>query len=130
MPKTVVKTHAKLPRASAPYSQVVRAGNLVFLSGMVGRAPDGGVARGDVQAQFRQLLDNMRAALEAGGAAPSDVVRVTLYLTDMRLKDQLDRMREEFFGTDWPAAAAVGVTSLASPEYLVEMDAIAVVSPE
>jgi enamine deaminase RidA (YjgF/YER057c/UK114 family) len=127
MAKTVVKEHPRLPRASAPYSQVVRSGNLVFVSGAVGRAPDGTVARGDVQAQFRQLLDNLRAALDAVGARPADVVRVTLYLTDMRLKGGLDRMREEFFGVDWPAAVAIGVTALASPEYLVEMDAIAVV---
>jgi 2-iminobutanoate/2-iminopropanoate deaminase len=127
MPRIVVREHPELPRPSAPYSQVVRAGNLVFMSGAVGRAPDGTVVKGDIQAQFRQALDNTRAALAAVGARPEHVVRVTLYLTDMRLKNQLDRMREEFFGPDWPAAAAVGVTALASPEYLVEMDAIAVV---
>lgn len=127
MAKIVVREHPSLPRPSAPYSQVVRSGNLVFLSGAVGRSPEGAVARGDVEAQFRQLLENMRAALGAVGAKPADVVRVTLYLTDMRHKASLDRMRAEFFGEHWPAATAIGVTALASPEYLVEMDAIAVV---
>jgi enamine deaminase RidA (YjgF/YER057c/UK114 family) len=127
MPRTVIRQHATLPKPSAPCSQVVRAGNLVFMSGAVGRSPDGAVSRGDVQAQFRQLLDNTRAALQLVGARPEDVVRITLYLTDMRHKAALDRMREEFFGSDWPAATAIGVTALASPEYLVEMDAIAVV---
>jgi enamine deaminase RidA (YjgF/YER057c/UK114 family) len=97
------------------------------MSGAVGRSPDGAVPRGDVQAQFRQLLDNTREALALAGARPADVVRITLYLTDMRHKAALDRMREEFFGPDWPAATAIGVTALASPDYLVEMDAIAVV---
>lgn len=127
MKKVVVKEHPNLPRPRAPYAQVVRAGNLVFMSGAVGRAPDGTLVKDDLQAQFRQLLENTRAALAAVGATPQDVVRVTLYLTRMKEKASLDRMREEFFGPNWPAAVAIGVTELASPEYLVEMDAIAVV---
>lgn len=127
MSKTVVKDHPRLPRPSAPYAHVVRAGNLVFMSGAVGKRPDGTVVKGDVEVQFRQALDNTRAALAAVGARPEDVVRVTLYLINMADKARLDRMREEFFGPEWPAAAAIGVTALASPDYLVEMDAIAVV---
>jgi enamine deaminase RidA (YjgF/YER057c/UK114 family) len=127
MKKIVVKDNKNLPLPRAPYAQVVRTGNLVFMSGAVGRAADGTVVKGDLQAQFRQALDNTRIALAAVGAKPEDVVRITLYLTDMREKGLLDRMREEFFGPDWPAATAIGVTALASPEYLVEMDAIAVV---
>lgn len=127
MPKTVVKDHPRLPRPSAPYAHVVRSGNLVFMSGAVGKRPDGTVVKGDIEAQFSQALENTRAALAAVGARPDDVVRVTLYLTSMADKARLDRMREEFFGPDWPAAVAVGVTALASPDYMVEMDAIAVV---
>jgi enamine deaminase RidA (YjgF/YER057c/UK114 family) len=127
MKKIVVKEHATLPRPRAPYAQVVRAGNLVFMSGAVGRAPDGTLAGADLVSQFRQALVNTRAALATVGARPEDVVRVTLYLTDMTEKAKIDRMREEFFGPDWPAAVAIGVTALASPEYVVEMDAIAVV---
>ena len=127
MKKIVVKDDKNLPRPRAPYAQVVRAGNLVFMSGAVGRAADGSLAKGDLKAQFRQALDNTRVALAAVGAKPEDVVRVTLYLTSMKEKASLDAMREEFFGPDWPAAVAIGVTELASPEYLVEMDAIAVV---
>jgi enamine deaminase RidA (YjgF/YER057c/UK114 family) len=127
MTKIVVKDNANLPRPRAPYAQVVRAGNLVFMSGAVGRAADGTLAGHDLKAQFRQALDNTRIALAAVGATPGDVVRVTLYLTNMKEKASLDAMREEFFGPNWPAAVAIGVTELASPEYLVEMDAIAVV---
>jgi 2-iminobutanoate/2-iminopropanoate deaminase len=130
MKKIVVKDHAGLPRPRAPYAQVVRAGNLVFMSGAVGRAPDGTVVKNDLRAQFRQVLENTRVALAAVGATPRDVVRVTLYLTSMKEKASLDRMREEFFGPEWPAAVALGVTELAAPEYLVEMDAIAVVDDE
>src|SRR5688500_18668408 len=125
--KQIVKAHKGLPRPRAPYAQVVRAGNLIFMSGAVGRAPDGTLVKDDLKAQFRQALINTRAALAAVGAKPEDVVRITLYLTNMKEKAVLDTMREDFFGPDWPAAVAIGVTELASPEYLVEMDAIAVV---
>lgn len=127
MPKIVVKDNRDLPLPSAPYAQVVRSGNLVFMSGAVGRDKHGFVAKGDIQAQFTQLLENTRVALAAVGAKPEDVVRITLYYTDIRYKASCDTLREQFFGPNWPAATAVGVTSLASPEYLVEMDAIAVV---
>jgi 2-iminobutanoate/2-iminopropanoate deaminase len=127
MPKVSIKDHEALPRPSAPCAHVVRSGNLVFVSGVVGRDKDGKVVRGDVQAQFRQALENMRIALEAVWAKPAHVVRVTLYMIDIREKALLDRLREEFFRPEWPAAAAIGVTALAHPDYRVEMDAIAVV---
>ena len=126
MKKIVVKETKELSRPRAPYSHVVRKGNLVFMSGAVGRAADGSVAK-DLQSQFRQLLINTRIALAAVGAKPEDTVRLTFYMTDMKDKATLDKMREDFFGPDWPAAVAIGVTALAAPEYLIEMDAIAVV---
>ncbi len=126
MKKIVIKETKELARPRAPYSHVVRTGSLVFMSGAVGRAADGTVPK-DLQSQFRQLLANTRIALAAVGAKPEDTVRVTLYLINMKEKATLDRMREEFFGPQWPAAVAIGVTELASPEYLVEMDVIAVV---
>ena len=125
--KIVVKDHKDLARPRAPYAHAVRAGNLVFLSGVVGRAVDGTIVKNDLKAQFAQALENMRIALAAVQAKPEDVVRVTLYLTSMKEKASIDAMREDFFGPDWPAAVAIGVTELAAPEYLVEMDAIAVV---
>lgn len=127
MPKITIKAHQDLPPPSAPYAQVVRAGNLVFVSGAVGRDRKGHIVKNDIQAQFRQALENTRIALEAVGAKPEHVVRVTLYLLDMRQKSALDKLRDDFFGPDWPAAVAIGVTALASPDYLVEMDAIAVI---
>lgn len=127
MAKVTIKDHKELPAPTAPFAQVVRAGNLVFVSGAVGKDKDGRVVKGDIRAQFRQALENTRIALGAVGAGPRHVVRVTLYLTDMREKALLDDLRAEFFGPDWPAATAIGVTALASPDYLVEMDSIAVV---
>ena len=127
MPKITIKDHQDLPPPSAPYAQVVRSGNLVFVSGAVGRDRKGHIVKNDIQAQFRQAIENTRIALEAVGAKPEHVVRVTLYLLDMRQKSALDKLRDDFFGPDWPAAVAIGVTALASPDYLVEMDAIAVI---
>src|SRR2546421_9181473 len=94
MKKIVVREHKDLPRPRAPYSQLVGAGNLVFMSGAVGRAADGTVAKDDLEAQFRQTLINTRVALAAVGAKPEDVVRVTLYLTSMKEKASIDKMRE------------------------------------
>jgi 2-iminobutanoate/2-iminopropanoate deaminase len=127
MAKVSVKAHPELGRPGAPCAHVVRAGNLVFMSGAVGKDRDGRVATGDIHAQGRQLLENSRVALASVGAAPSDVARVTLYFRDIRQKPELDRLRDEFFGPDWPAGVAVGVTALTSPDCLVEMDAVAVV---
>jgi len=126
MEKIAIKESKNLSKPRAPYSHVVRKGNLVVMSGQVGRAADGSVAK-DLQSQFRQLLENTRIVLGTVGAKPEDVVRVTLYMTDMKDKASLNQMREDFFGPQWPAAVAVGVTELAAPEYLIEMDAIAVV---
>jgi enamine deaminase RidA (YjgF/YER057c/UK114 family) len=126
MAKTTVRAHPELPARVAPDVHIVRAGNLAFMSGTAGRDRTGRVAAGDILAQGRQLLENTRVALEAVGAAPRDVARVTLYFRDIRLKPELDKLRDEFFGPDWPAGVAVGVASLGSADHLVEMDAVAV----
>jgi len=113
---------------AAPYSRVVRSGKLVFISGIVGADRNlYFVGAGDIETQFRQLLENARVALAAVGARPEDVVRVTLYMLDLREKARLDALHEDFFGPEWPAGVAVGVTALGAPGFRVEMDAVAVV---
>ncbi len=93
MNKIVITDNPNLPLPRTPYAQVVRKGNLVFMSGAVGRLPEGHVAKGDLVAQFRQALTNTRVALEAVGVKPEDVVQITLYLIDMKQKGLLDKMR-------------------------------------
>ena len=110
------------------------AGRLVFLAGQTGVDRDGNVADGGVVPQFERAMTNLLTALGAAGGLPSDLVSLTIYLTDMA--DYQAHAREigavwrRLAGTDYPAMAAVGVTRLWLPELLVEIQGIAVVSAD
>jgi 2-iminobutanoate/2-iminopropanoate deaminase len=124
MSKVVIKDRKGLSRPSAPYARVVRAGNLVFTSGSSATRRTATSSRGTSR-RSSQLLENTRLALAALGAKPADVVQVTLYMLDIRQKPLLDKLRDQFFGPDWPAGVAVGVAALGAPDFVVEMDAVA-----
>ena len=114
----------QLPSSGGPYSQVIRAGSLVFLAGMVPIDSDGKTVGDDIEAQTRKALENMRVALEAVGGGLSDVCSVTTYLPNLeRDFDGYNRVYREFFHTDPPARATV---SAGLVENLVEIQAIAV----
>ena len=108
------------------------AGRMVFLAGQTGVDRDGNVADGGVVPQFERAMTNLLTALGAAGGLPSDLVSLTIYLTDMA--DYQAHAREigavwrRLAGTEYPAMAAVGVTRLWLPELLVEIQGIAVVS--
>jgi enamine deaminase RidA (YjgF/YER057c/UK114 family) len=109
------------------FSRAVRAGNQVFVSGTVGRGADGNVVAGGVYEQARQIIENIRVALEQTGASLSDVVRTRTYLVDVNTQDDFARAHREAFGNIRPASTLVEVSNLASPEMLVEMEADAVI---
>jgi len=111
------------------FSRAVRAGNQVFVSGTVGRGADGNVVAGGVYEQARQIIENIRVALEQTGASLSDVVRTRTYLVDVNTQDDFARAHREAFGNIRPASTLVEVSNLASPEMLVEMEADAVIEP-
>ena len=108
------------------------AGRMVFLAGQTGVDRDGNVADGGVVPQFERAMTNLLTALGAAGGLPSDLVSLTIYLTDV--PDYQAHVREigavwrRLAGTEYPAMAAVGVTRLWLPELLVEIQGIAVVS--
>ena len=108
------------------------AGRMVFLAGQTGVDRDGNVADGGVVPQFERAMTNLLTALGAAGGLPSDLVSLTIYLTDMA--DYQAHAREigavwrRLAGTDYPAMAAVGVTRLWLPGLLVEIQGIAMVS--
>ena len=108
------------------------AGRMVFLAGQTGVDRDGNVADGGVVPQFERAMTNLLTALGAAGGLPSDLVSLTMYLTDV--PDYQAHAREigavwrRLAGTEYPAMAAVGVTRLWLPELLVEIQGIAVVS--
>jgi reactive intermediate/imine deaminase len=97
----------------APYSPGVRAGDLVFLSGQIGIRPGTReLAAGGVAAETGQALENVRTLLSAAGLDPSDVVKCTVFLADIRDYDAMNAVYGRFFATAPPARSAVGVSGL------------------
>jgi reactive intermediate/imine deaminase len=109
------------------YTDAVRAGNLIFLSGVVPVDDDGGlIGSGDVVAQARQVFANMGRVLAAAGAGFGDVVKVTVFLTDVEDRPAINPVRQEIFGTARPASTLVEVNRLAVPGAKIEVEAVAV----
>ena len=112
------------------YTHVVAfgEGRLAFISGQVGVAPDGSVAGGDLESQTRQAFANLGAALDALGATPGDVAKVTTFVVNWspELRPGLMAGRGDFFGDTPPASTLVGVQALATPQLLVEVEATVV----
>jgi enamine deaminase RidA (YjgF/YER057c/UK114 family) len=104
------------------------SGRLVFVSGMTARRADGSIAGiGDVRAQTRQVCENLKTAVEAAGGSLKDVCRVDVYVRSIGDLAAVQEVRREFFSDSLPASTLLEVSGLVSPEYLVEMSAIAVV---
>jgi 2-iminobutanoate/2-iminopropanoate deaminase len=109
------------------YTDAVRAGGLLFVSGVV--PIDGGgrlVGEGDVVEQTRQVFRNMAEVLGAAGASFADVVKVTVFLIDIGDRARINPVRQEVFGDARPASTLVEITALAVPGALVEIEAVAV----
>jgi reactive intermediate/imine deaminase len=115
------------PAAIGTYSQAIQAGNLVFLSGQIPLVPATmEVVDGDFEARARQVFENLQAVAAAAGGSLNDVVKLTIFLTDLDNFATVNSVMESFFVQPFPARAAVGVASL--PKGVdVEADAILVV---
>lgn len=125
MAKTVVFTD-KAPRAIGPYSQAVRAGNAVYLSGQIPLEPKSGeLVTGDIGQQARRVFDNLQAVAEAAGDGLKDVVRVTVYLTDLGNFAKVNEIMADYFKEPYPARATVGVAALPRGAQ-IEVDAVMV----
>ena len=113
------------PSATRAYSLGVRAGNLLFLAGQLGHdtEPQSGVGR--FEAQTRRVFDRMQAILEAAGGTLDNLVTMTVFVTDIRYGDEFVRLRGEILGRDFPASALIGVSQLANPDALIEIQATA-----
>ena len=123
--KTIIST-PKAPAAIGPYSQAVRKGDTLYLSGQIGMVPaTGELVSADVKEQTGQALANMKAVLAEAGASPADVVKVTVFIVDMADFQAVNSVYSEPFGSDAPARSCVAVAALPKGAR-VEVEAIAV----
>ncbi len=118
----------RVPELGEPlshYTDAVRAGDLLFISGCVPTDAEGNVVDDDVTAQARKVFDNIGAVLRAAGASAGDVVKVTVFLTDVDDRARINPVRQEFFGEARPASTLVEVSRLAVPGVKIEVEAVA-----
>lgn len=112
MSRTPIHTELA-PAAIGPYSQAVRSGNLVFLSGQTPLDPaTGALVEGDISAQARRAFENIKAVCEAAGGSMDDIVRVGLYLTDLGQFNAVNAVMAEYFQTPYPARSTIEVSAL------------------
>jgi reactive intermediate/imine deaminase len=124
MTRQIIHTDAA-PKAIGTYSQAVRTGNTVYFSGQIGLDPKTMQMVEGIDAQIRRVFDNLKAVAEAGGGTLNDVVRFTVYLTDLGHFAKVNEIMATYLNEPYPARAAVGVASLPRGA-LVEIDAIMV----
>ncbi|MDX5151647.1 MAG: RidA family protein [Acidiferrobacterales bacterium] len=127
MGKKIIKTD-KAPQAIGTYSQAVKTGNTVYLSGQIPLVPETmEMVEGDIRVQITQVFQNLSAVAEAAGGGLQDVTKLNVFLTDLSNFPIVNEVMAEFFDEPYPARAAVGVASLPKVAQ-VEMDAIMVLS--
>jgi reactive intermediate/imine deaminase len=125
MSKTIVST-AGAPAAIGPYSQAVRAGNVVYLSGQIALDPESGqLVDGGIEVQADRALRNLRAVVEAAGGRLEDVVKLTLFLTDLAHFPKVNEIMQAHFTQPYPARSTIGVSALPRGA-LFEVEAIVV----
>ena len=117
------------PDNYAPFllSQGIRFGDLMFISGQAGAGDDGKIVDGGFRAQGEQAFANLRRALEAGGSSLDDVVKVTIFVTDMGDFKEVVELRRKFFSAPYPADTIAEIKALYDPKAMIEIEAIAAV---
>ena len=121
----------KIRQPSGHFSHAIEVeakGRLVFISGMTARRADGTIAGvGDVEAQTRQVCENLKSAVEAAGGMMEHICRVDVYVRNMEHFEKIHKVRREYFTAPAPASTMVEVTKMTSPDYLIEINAIALI---
>jgi 2-iminobutanoate/2-iminopropanoate deaminase len=112
------------PKAVGPYSQAVRAGDLLFVAGQIALDPGGTMVEGDTSVQTRRVLENIKGILETAGLSLASVVRTTVFLSDMNDLAVMNQIYGEYFSDPYPARATVQVARLPR-DVKVEIEAIA-----
>ena len=126
MPKSRVYSPAVAEAPPGRWSNAIRAGEFLFISGQVSRSSDGTTIEGAGEyEQAKIIFTKIRNLVEAAGGTTEDVVRVTIYMVNIKQNTEVWRARQEFFSGDFPASTLVEVSALGTPEMLVEVEAIA-----
>lgn len=130
MVKEIIKSN-RVPKPMGPYSQgVLTTGRkLIFISGQVPQDANGNlVGKGDIEAQTRQVFSNIKAMVEGAGGSVADIVKITIFMVGITPSayEAVGRVRREFFGGDYPASTMVEVKRLVSTDWLIEIEAWAV----
>jgi enamine deaminase RidA (YjgF/YER057c/UK114 family) len=122
-------TRVSSPQVAEPppgtWSNCLVVGGIAYVAGMVARGKEGSVAPGDEYDQAKLIFTKIRHLLEAAGGSMADVVKVTIFVTDIKEREKVWRARREFFTGDFPASTLVQVAALAEPALKVEIEAIA-----
>jgi len=112
------------PKAIGPYSQAIRTGNAVYLSGQIGLDPGSGqLVKGGIEAETRRVFENLKAVAEASGKGLGDVVKLTIYLADLAHFTKVNEIMAGYFHEPYPARATIGVAALPRGAQ-VEVDAV------
>jgi|SRR5690606_24217925 len=127
--KILTLSTTNAPAAIGPYSQAVRFGDLLFLSGQIPLTPEGEIVSGGIEEQTRQVLRNIEAVLAAAGATPRDVLKTTVFLKDLKDFAAFNEVYASFFGDHRPARSTVQAAALPR-DVLVEIELIAAISVE
>ncbi|NEV62972.1 RidA family protein [Thiorhodococcus minor] len=125
MTKQIIRTD-QAPRAIGTYSQAVRAGDTVYLSGQIPLVPETmELVQGDMEAQIRRVFDNLKAVAQAANGGLADIVKLNVFLTDLNDFALVNQVMADYFQEPYPARAAIGVAALPKGAR-VEMDALMV----
>jgi len=112
MQRQVIQTD-QAPKAIGPYSQAIRLGDTVYLSGQIGLDPvSGELVDGGIEAEIRRVLDNLKAVATAAGGSLDQVVKLTVFLTDLAHYPKVNELMQQYFRAPFPARAAIGVAAL------------------
>jgi reactive intermediate/imine deaminase len=123
MSREIIKTD-KAPQAIGTYSQAVKTGTTVYLSGQIPLVPETmEMVEGDMEAQIRRVFDNLQAVAQAAGGSLDDIAKLNIFLTDLGNFALVNTIMAEYFSEPYPARAAIGVASLPRGAG-VEMDAV------
>lgn len=116
------------PRGSYSLVNIAQPGRMVFIAGQTASDPQGNVVGvGDVRAQTRYIIEKIKRAVEAAGGTINDVVAMSVFTTDVRYHRDINEVRREVLGSNFPTSTMVQVVALARPELLLEINATAVI---